>query len=120
MKSWITGLAALLIAGASQSLAETGGTGRYGTINMIRGVERSLIVFDFHTGNSWITRIDGARAQSAWRFNNRVFGTNVKRLLEAVRTGAAAIKLLALNPDILRGGEFSHAGFVLHIRTTHH
>jgi len=108
MRSWIIGLAAMLAAGTSQAYAEILEVGRFETITLIRGADRSLVVFDLRTGNSWITRIGSARADPEWRLNNRMFGTSGKLTLEVMRVGEATIKSLAQGTDVLRGVEQSH------------
>lgn len=120
MRLWIIGLAALLAAGTSQAYAENHEVGRFETITLIRGADRSLVVFDLRTGNSWISRIDSARADPEWRLNNRVFGTSGKLTPKVMRVGEAKIKSVTQGTDVLRGLEQSYTERILLVLIVHH
>ena len=110
----------MLAAGTSQAYAENHEVGRFETITLIRGADRSLVVFDLRTGNSWITRIDSARADHEWRLNHRVFGTSGELTPKVMRVGEATIKSLAQGTDVLRGLEQSHTEHILLVLAVHH
>lgn len=105
MKFWVIGLAALLILGASPTWAEEED---YGTVTVIRGGERNLIVYDVRRGERWITHIHSAGARPDWWLYHQGIVNRAKLPPGAVRTGKEAVKLASRGPEILRGGGRFH------------